>query len=93
MKIFGFIKKTEINKTHKYLYGNGEKEYYTEIFWEYDDERNTIEILEKRENSDWKHQNEEKEVYIYANDFDAGISEDMLDTLYDLIKADLVVKE
>lgn len=93
MRSFGFKKEIEKEKTYKYLHGNGKEEYYTETLWKYDNEINTIEILEKRENSDWRHPNEEKEVYIYENDYDMGISKHTLDTLYDLIKADMVVKE
>lgn len=80
-------------KTHKYVHEHGKEEYYTETLWIYDDGINTIEILEKRENSDWKHPNEEKEVYVYENDYDMGISKYILQKLYDLIKADLIVKE
>ena len=90
---YGFEKQTRKGKTHKYEYEHGKEEYYTEILWIYDDGINTIEILEKRENSDWKYQNEEKEVYVYENDYDMGISKYILGKLYDLIKANLVVKE
>ena len=59
----------------------------------YDNGINTLEIVEKRENSDWEHPNKERELYIYENDYDGGLSKGMLDKLYDLIKAGLVVKE
>lgn len=87
---FGFLKETAKNKTHKYECENGQEEYYTEIIWKYDNGRNTIEILEKRENSDWLHQNQEREIYIYETDYECGISKDMLEILYDLIQAGLV---
>lgn len=80
-------------KTHKYLFKNGEEEYYIETLWEYDDGITTIEILEKRENSDWEHQNEEREIYVYESDYDMGVSKKSLEILYDLIRADMVVKE
>lgn len=89
---FGFLKETEKFKTHKYECKNGEEDYYTEILYRYDNGKNIIEILEKRENSDWIHQNREKEVYVYESDYDMGISKDMLNVIYDLIKAGLVEK-
>lgn len=89
---FGFIKETFKNKTHKYKYRNGEEEYYTETVWRYDNEINIIEILEQRINSDWKHMNIEKEIYIYESDYDMGISKDMLCVIYDLIQEGLVEK-
>ena len=87
---FGFSKETIKNKTHKYECENGQEEYYTEILWKYDNGRNTIEILEKRINSDWNHMNIEREIYVYENDYDVGISKDILEVIYDLIKADMV---
>ncbi len=72
---------------------NGKEDYYTEIKYNYDNKINTIEIVEKRENSDWKHTNEEREIYIYENDYDFGVSKDILCKLYDLIQAGLVMKE
>ena len=74
-------------KTYKYEWKNGEEDYYTEIKYSYDDGINTIEIVEKRENSDWTHTNEEREIYIYENDYDFGISKNILCVIYDLIQA------
>lgn len=90
---FGFKKEEIKEKTHKYEYINEEEDYYTEIRYKYNNDINTIEIVEKRENSDWKHTNEEREIYIYENDYDFGISKDILCKLYDLIEAGLVIKE
>ena len=90
---FGFEKQVKKEKTHKYECEHGKEEYYIETLWKYDDGITTIEILEKRENSDWRHPNKEKEVYVYENDYDMGISKHILEKLYDLIKANLVVKE
>ena len=90
---FGFKRQERKEKTHKTLWKIDLEDYYTEIVWIYDNGINTCEILEKRENSDWIHQNEEREVWIYANDYESGVSKEMLVKQYDLIKADLVVKE
>lgn len=90
---FGFKKQERKEKTWKALSKFGLEEYFTEIVMVYDNGINTIEIVEKRENSDFEHQNKERELYIYENDYYAGLSRGMLDKLYDLIKAGLVVKE
>lgn len=71
----------------------GEEDYYTESVFLYDDGINFFEILEERKNSDWKHPNKEREVYIYEPDYELGISKAMLEKLYDLIQAGLIVKE
>lgn len=34
--------------------------------------------------------NIEREIYVYENDYDVGISKDILEVIYDLIKADMV---
>lgn len=90
---FGFKKTENYCKTHKSLFENGKEDYYKETKYKYDNGLNTIEILEKRENSDWKHMNKEREIYIVSNDYDVGIPKDTIDKLYDLIQAGLVEKE
>lgn len=90
---FGFKKQERKEKTQKALFKFGLEEYFIEVVMIYDNGINTLEIVEKRENSDWKHPNKERELYIYANDHQEELSKGMLDILYDLIKADLVVKE
>ena len=92
LKKFGFEKTENYSRTHKCLFENGKEDYYTETTYRYDNGLNTIEILEKRENSDWKHMNKEREIYVNSNDYDIGISKDTLDKLYDLIQAGLVEK-
>jgi hypothetical protein len=89
---FGFIKEIKKEKTHKYKYRNGEEDYYTEILYKYDNGINTIEILERRKNSDWRHINQEREIYVYESDYEMGISKDMISIIYDLIQAKLVEK-
>lgn len=90
---FGFIKEIKKEKTHKYECENAEEDYYTEILYRYDNGINTIDILEKRQNSDWIHANKEREVYIYESDYECGVSKDIIEKLYDLIQAGLVEKE
>lgn len=89
---FGFKKIVKKEKTHKYTWENGEEDYYTEVIYRLDNGENTIDILEKRENSDWKHLNKEKEIDIYESDWEMGVSRNMPDILYDLIQAGLVEK-
>ena len=89
---FGFKKTENYSKTHKCLFENGKEDYYAETTYKYDNGINTLEILEKRENSDWKHMNKEREICVVSNDYDIGISKDTIDKLYDLIKANLVEK-
>jgi len=89
---FGFKKEVEKHATYKYECKNGEEDYFTETLYRYDDGINTIEIVEKRENSDWKHLNQERELYVFESDYDCGVSESMLSVLYDLIQAGLVEK-
>ena len=48
--------------------------------------------FKKTENSDWKHMNKEREIYVVSNDYDIGISKDTTDKLYDLIQSGLVEK-
>lgn len=89
---YEFKKMIKKDKTHKYQWKNGKEEYYTEIVYSLDNGVNTIDIVEKRENSDWKHTNKEREIYIYESDYDMGVSKGILDILYDLIQAGLVEK-
>ena len=89
---FGFEKITRKEKTHNYLWKNGKEAYYTEELYFISNGINSIEILESRTNSDWTHPNSIREIYIFKDDYDMGISKRILETLYDLIKADLVEK-
>ena len=90
---YGFKKEIYKRPTHKYECGGGDEDYYTEIVWVYDNWINICEVLEKRENSDWIHPNEERDLYIYPSDYDMGVSDEMLVKIYDLIKDGLIVKE
>ncbi len=90
---YGFKRKTHKAPTYKYEYEDGDEDYYTEIVWVYDNGINICEVLEKRENSDWKHPNEERDLYVYLSDYDVDISNDTLVKIYDLIKDGLIVKE
>lgn len=76
----------------KYERRNGDKAYYPEKSYILDDRCNIIEILEERVNSDWKHQNNAREIYVYESDYEMGVSMNQLDVIYDLIKAGLVEK-
>lgn len=71
---FGFEKTEKKGKTQEYLVNTGEEEYYYETFYFTSNGRNSIEILESRDNSDWKHLNIVREIYIYEDDYEAGIS-------------------
>ena len=90
---FGFKKVNRKELTHKAcMHIDSKKEYYFEIAWVINTGLNTVEVLEERKNSDWEHNNKEREICIEENDYDVGIRPITLDLLYDLIKADLVEK-
>ena len=65
---------------------------YIEKGYRLDDGENTIEIIEERKDANWVFLNKEREVYVYESDYDMGVSEKMLDVLFDLIQAGLVEK-
>lgn len=91
---YGFKKVNRKELTHKAsMHIDSKKEYYFETVWVIDIGLNTVEVVEERKNSDWKHINKEREIYIYENDYDVGIRPNTLDLLYDLIKANIVIKE
>ncbi len=90
---YGFKREMHKAPTYKYECEDGVEDYYTEIVWVYDNGINTCEVLEKRENSDWKHPNEERDLYIYPSDYDMGVSDEMLVKTYDLIRDGLIIKE
>lgn len=90
---FGFKYYWEIKENNKIpKYNNGYK-IYTEKGYRYDDGENTIEIVEERKNGNWYFPNEERQIYIFESDYDMGVSENMVDVLFDLIQAGLVEKE
>ena len=65
---------------------------YREWGYKYDDTENTIEIVEKRENSYWVHQNIERQIYVYESDWDVGVSMPAIEVIFDLIQAGLIEK-
>ena len=90
---YGFESFTRKEKTHKYECENGEKDYYTEYGYHYDDGTNYMEIVTERINSDWNHHNSINQVYVNESNYEMGVSQNMLVLLYDLIKDGLVIKE
>lgn len=91
---FGFERKTKTEKTWKSQYGEDPKidDFYIEIIYTFDDNENTIDILQERTNSDWKHANGIREIYVYESDHEMGVSINMLDKIYELIQAGFVEK-
>ena len=89
---FGFKKYYEIRENSP----KGKKEYnlstYKEWGYMYNDTINTIEIVEKRENSHWVHRNIEREIYVYESDWEMGVSMPAIEVIFDLIQAGLVEK-
>ena len=89
---FGFeyyCENHENNSVEKY--SNGHK-FYTEQGYRFDDGTNTIDVMEERKNGNWIFPNKERELYIYESDYEMGISENMIDIIFDLIQAGLVEK-
>lgn len=89
---FGFVCYCKIKQNN----ANGQyydlHKTYTEIGYKVDAGVNTIEIVEERKNANWIFPNKEREIYIFETEYDMGVSEEMLDIIYDLISAGLVEK-
>lgn len=49
-------------------------------------------LFEERKDANWFFHNKEREVYVYESDYEMGVSDAMLDVLFDLIQAGLVEK-
>lgn len=89
---FGFEYYWEIkqnNTSEKYC--NGYK-VFTEKGYRIGLDGNAIEVVEERKNANWFFPNEEREIYVFETDYDMGVSNEMLNIIYDLISAGLVEK-
>ena len=89
---FGFVYYQDTKANNPYTKFNNGFKTYLEKGYRLDDGRNTCEIVEQRTNSNWFHHNEEREVYVFESDYEMGVSDEMLDVIYDLIQAGLVEK-
>ena len=65
---------------------------YIEKGYRWDDGENTIKIVEERKDANWIFHNKEREVYVFESDYEMGVSDEMLDVIYDLIQAGFVEK-
>lgn len=90
---YGFKYYEKQEKTHKYAWENGAKDYYIEKGYILDDGTNIIEIVKERINSDWIHENNPRDIRVRESCWDAGVSMNPYDVIYDLIKIGPVVKE
>lgn len=95
---FGFIPYTETKLRHDSRYNpissflTKEEKCYTETGYRWDNGTNTIEVVEKRVNSDWIHPDKELDIYVYESDWERGVSMDAYDVIFDLINNGLVEK-
>lgn len=93
---FGFKKYERISPTWRSSWSKEKEKYigetYTEIGYELDDDINVICVTEQRINNDWWHPNKEREIYVSESDYEMGVSNRMLEIIYDLIQAGLVEK-
>lgn len=87
---FKYYQKSKENNPYS-KYNNGFKTYFEKGYM-LDDGTNTCEIVEQRLNSNWFHHNQEREVYVFESDYDMGVSDEMIDLLFDLIQAGFVEK-
>jgi hypothetical protein len=89
---FGFVYYQNTKANNNYPKFNNGFKTYLEKGYRLDDGTNTCEIVEQRINSNWFDYNEEREVHVFESDYEMGVSDEMIDVIYDLIQAGLVEK-